>query len=78
MLPEFTEGLDRQLAEQETALGDLGESLDQMGDGLPAYADTTSRLLQTARLLLWLVAGIVCLHGVYLILSVRLGPEFSV
>ena len=78
MLPWFTDNLDRQLAQQEAALGDLGQSLDEMGDALPVYAATTSRTLEAARLLLWLVAAIVFLHGAYLVLSVRLGPRFSV
>lgn len=78
MLPWFTEHMDRQLAQQEDTLDDLGQSLDEVGDALPVYAQTTSRMLLSARLLLWLVAGIVGLHGGYLVLSARLGGQFSV
>jgi ABC-type transporter Mla subunit MlaD len=78
MLPWFTENLDRQLAQQEATLDDLGRSIDEVGDTLPVYAQTASRLTGTARLLLGLVAAIVGLHGGYLILSVRLGRPFSV
>lgn len=77
LLPQFTQNLDRQLAQQETALDDLGQNLDDVADVIPAYGNTTSNLVQTVRLLLWLVAGMVCLHGVYLVLSVRLGQGYS-
>jgi hypothetical protein len=52
--------------------------LEEVGDVLPAYAQTTSRLIQTGRVLAWLVAGIVGLHGCYLMLSVRMGRRYSV
>jgi uncharacterized phage infection (PIP) family protein YhgE len=77
MLPWYTEHMERQLAQQEDGLTELGQTLDEFGDTLPAAAQATSSILLTARLLLALVAGIVCLHGAYLILSSRLGPQFS-
>jgi hypothetical protein len=78
VLPLFLEGLDKQLQEQERGLGDLGHSIDDVGDALPAYAQATAGLVWTARLLAWLVALVVALHGAYLVLSVRLGQPFSV
>jgi septal ring factor EnvC (AmiA/AmiB activator) len=78
ILPLVTDQLDSRLDEEEQTLVDLGQSLEEVGDALPAYAITTSRLVQTGRLLAWLVAGIVGLHGCYLILSVRMGRRYSV
>ena len=43
----------------------------------PSYARTTTSLLQTARMLAWLVAGIIGLHGCYLLTGVRLGRRYS-
>jgi ABC-type transporter Mla subunit MlaD len=78
VLPLVTDQLDGRLDEEEETLADLGQSLQEVGDALPAYAHTTSRLIQTGRILAWLVAGIVGLHGWYLILSVRIGRQYSV
>ncbi|TMQ29152.1 MAG: hypothetical protein E6K70_26115, partial [Planctomycetota bacterium] len=73
MLPLITDQLDYRLDEEERTLTDLGQSLEEVGEVLPAYANTTSRLLWTGRMLVWLVASIVGLHGCYLALSSRLG-----
>jgi uncharacterized phage infection (PIP) family protein YhgE len=78
ILPLVTDQLDSRLDEEEWTLVDLGQSLEEVGTALPAYAQTASRLIQTGRLLAWLVAGIVGLHGCYLILSVRMGRRYSV
>jgi uncharacterized phage infection (PIP) family protein YhgE len=75
-LPQFTHHLDGQLGEQEQSFDDLGRSIDEVTAALPEYARTASRLVQATRLLLWLVAGIVGLHGAYLILSARLGRPY--
>jgi ABC-type transporter Mla subunit MlaD len=77
VLPLFLEGLDKQLQEQERGLGDLGRSIDDVGDSLPAYREATAGLVRMGRLLAWLVAAVVALHGTYLVLSVRLGKPFS-
>jgi hypothetical protein len=45
---------------------------------MPEYARATNGLVGTARLLAWLVAGIVALHGAYLLVRVRLGKGYSV
>jgi hypothetical protein len=77
LLPLLTDQLTHQLHEEEQSLDDLGQSIDEVGAVLPAYGQTTSRLVLLGRLLAWLVAGIVALHGVYLLLSVRMGRRFS-
>jgi hypothetical protein len=48
-----------------------------VSNALPVYATTAERMVQATRLLLWLVAGIVGLHAAYLIVSVRLGKQYS-
>jgi uncharacterized phage infection (PIP) family protein YhgE len=78
MLPLVTDQLDGRLEEEEQTLTELGQSLDEMGSILPAYARTTGQLLETGRLLAWLVAAIVGLHGCYLLTSVRMGRRYSV
>jgi ABC-type transporter Mla subunit MlaD len=78
ILPLVTDQLDNRLDEEEGTLAELGQSLGEVGDALPAYAQTTSRLIETGRVLAWLVAGIVGLHGCYLFLSVRMGRRYSV
>src|SRR5205807_1454344 len=69
MLPLVTDQLEGRLDEEEQTLADLGQSLDDVGRALPAYAHTTSRLVWAGRLLAWLVAVIVGLHGGYLTIS---------
>lgn len=78
ILPLVTDQLDNRLDEEEHTLADLGQSLEEVGGVLPAYAHTTSSLIQTGRALAWLVASIVGLHGCYLMLSVGMGRRFSV
>ena len=77
-MPLITDQLDGRLDEEEYTLAELGQSLGEVGNALPAYAQTTSRLVETGRALAWLVAGIVGLHGCYLMLSVRMGRRYSV
>jgi uncharacterized phage infection (PIP) family protein YhgE len=76
-LPLLTEQLEMELGDQEQALSNLGESIDDVGEALPAYARGASSILQTTRLLLVLMAAIFGLHGGYLMLSARLGRRFS-
>jgi chromosome segregation ATPase len=66
MLPLVTDQLDGRLDEEERTLMDLGRNLDDVGQALPAYAATASRLLVTGRLLAWLLAAILGLHGCYM------------
>ncbi|HLJ95708.1 MAG TPA: hypothetical protein VKU02_21205 [Gemmataceae bacterium] len=78
ILPLVTDQLDGRLDDEEHTLVDLGQSLEEVGGALPIYAQTAARLVQTGRILAWLVAGIVGLHGCYLMLSVRMGRRYSV
>lgn len=78
MLPLFTEQLECRLSEEEHALSELDQSFDEVRTMLPVYAKTTHRIFGAGRLLAWLVATFVALHGCYLILSARLGRRFSV
>jgi methyl-accepting chemotaxis protein len=77
LLPLFTQQLDTQLREQEKGLDDLSKSIDEVGESLPPTMQSTVQLMHTARLLVWLVAGIVGLHGLYLALSAKLGRAYS-
>jgi DNA repair exonuclease SbcCD ATPase subunit len=71
LLPVYLESLDRQLQEQEQGLGELGRGLDDVSAAIPEYAQATNNLVGTARLLAWLVAGIVLLHAAYLLVGAR-------
>lgn len=77
LLPLVTDQLDSRLDEEEQALEGLGQSLDEVQQGLPVFAQTAVRLVWIGRLLAWLTALIVGLHGCYLVLSARLGRRFS-
>jgi DNA repair exonuclease SbcCD ATPase subunit len=70
MLPLMTEHLEQQLSEQELALDELGQSIDDFNNVLPETGQQTVRMLETLRLLLFLVSAGVSLHGVYLILGI--------
>jgi uncharacterized phage infection (PIP) family protein YhgE len=70
-LPQFTHNLDGQLQQQEESFRQLGDSIDEVTAALPAYSRTASRFVQTTLLLLWLVAGAVGLHGLYLVVGCR-------
>lgn len=67
LLPDFTEQIDRQLAENEYALKDLGRSIHEVSASVPVYERTAVRLVETARVLLWLLGPIFALHGLYLV-----------
>ena len=78
LLPIYLESLDRQLAEQEQGLDELGQGLDDVSDVIPEYARATNGLVRTARLLAWLVTGIVTLHGAYLLAAARAGKDCAI
>jgi hypothetical protein len=78
LLPVFNEQLSSQLQEQDRALEDLGQSIEEVGDLLPVYGQTLQRILQAGRLLACLAALIVALHASYLILSVRIGRSYAI
>jgi hypothetical protein len=71
LLPLVSEQLDDQLDEEDQALADLGQGLAQVRGALPNYLNMTVRLFGIGRMLSWLLAGIVGLHGGYSILSAR-------
>jgi len=77
LLPLLTDQLDNRLDEEEHALQELESSLTEVQSVLPAYSRTTVHVVEAGRWLAWLFALVVCLHGVYLLLSVRLGRRFS-
>jgi hypothetical protein len=76
-LPLLTEQLEMELDDQEQALANLGDSIEDVNATLPGYGRTATQILQTTRLLLVLMAAIFGLHGAYLALSARLGRRFS-
>jgi uncharacterized phage infection (PIP) family protein YhgE len=78
LLPLISEQLDDQLDEEDQTLVDLGHSLDQVHGELPHYAKLAQHLFLAGRILAWLVAAIVGLHGCYVIVSARMGSRFSV
>src|SRR5947208_2925522 len=69
MLPLFVDQVSSQLDEEEYSLQQLGQSLDQVGDLFPAYEQTATSMVRTGRLLAWLVATIVAVHGVYALIA---------
>jgi hypothetical protein len=77
LLPLLTDQLDNRLDEEEQALNNLEQSLGDVQMVLPVYARTADHILLAGRWLAWLVAAIAGLHGIYLILSARLGRRFS-
>ncbi len=77
MLPLITDQLDGRLDDEEQTLSELGSGIEDVRNAIPSYARTTTRLLQTARILSWLVAGIIGLHGCYLLAGARLGRRYS-
>ena len=66
-----------ELDDQEAALTNLDDSINEVRESLPSFARGASRILQTTRLLLLLLAAIFCLHGGYLIAGARLGRRYS-
>jgi methyl-accepting chemotaxis protein len=68
-LPLLTEQLEMELDDQERALTNLDESIDDVRESLPSYARSATNILQTTRLLLLLMAAIFVLHGGYLIVD---------
>jgi hypothetical protein len=76
-LPLLTEQLEMELDDQEQALTNLDDSINDVREALPSVAKSASSILQTTRLLLVLMAAIFALHGSYLVLSARLGRRFS-
>ncbi|MGH7224738.1 MAG: hypothetical protein ACRELF_16065, partial [Gemmataceae bacterium] len=76
-LPLLTEQLEMELDDQEQALSNLDDSINDVHEALPSCARSASNILQTTRLLLLLMSGIFGLHGGYLIVGARMGSRFS-
>lgn len=76
-LPLVTEQLEMELDDQEIALTNLDDSINEVRESLPRFARGASNILQTTRLLLLLLAVIFGLHGGYLIADARLGRRYS-
>ncbi|HTU91597.1 MAG TPA: hypothetical protein VMF69_16055 [Gemmataceae bacterium] len=77
-LPLLSEQLEMELDDQERALTNLDDSINEVRDSLPGFARGASNILQTTRLLLLLLAVIFGLHGGYLIAGSRMGRRYSV
>lgn len=72
-LPLLTEQLEMELGDQERALTNLDDSINDVRETLPSLAGGASNILQTTRLLLLLLTAIFGLHGGYLIAGTRMG-----
>jgi ABC-type transporter Mla subunit MlaD len=78
-LPLFTQQLTTHLEEQERSLAELETSLDEVGDTIPAYRRNAVDVIGAGRLLGWLFAAMVGLHGAYVLqdgLRARTSPVF--
>jgi hypothetical protein len=75
LLPMMTDQLEGRLDEEDRTLVDLGQSLDEVQNALPVYAQAASRLCQAGRYLAWMVALIVGIHAAYLIAGARIHPQ---
>jgi ABC-type transporter Mla subunit MlaD len=63
MAPLFVEQVTTQLSEQEHSLSDLERSLDEVGDTIPPLRRSAVDVITAGRLLAWLMALVVGLHG---------------
>lgn len=77
-LPLLSEQLEMEVGDQERSLTNLDESINDVRESLPGFASGASKILQTTRLLLLLLAAIFVLHGGYLIVGSRMGRRYSV
>ncbi|MHB1426740.1 MAG: hypothetical protein ACYC3I_26590 [Gemmataceae bacterium] len=76
-LPLLTEQLESELDDQERALTNLDDSINDVREALPGFAHGASNILRTTRLLLLLLAVIFGLHGGYLIAETRMRRGIS-
>ncbi|MGE3806402.1 MAG: hypothetical protein AB7K24_17165 [Gemmataceae bacterium] len=67
LLPTLSRQLDSEVRDQALALEELEQSVDEFSGVIPHYASTTAQMVQTGRWLLWLVAAMAALHGLYLV-----------
>lgn len=64
--PELSAGLDNRLGEQAASMEQIRVGLSQVNRSLPQLEQSTINLFDTARWLLWLVAALIGLHGLYI------------
>ena len=69
VLPTVTDAFDTSLLEQEHALNELEEGLEQAKAALPTWSDQAIQLSQAGKLLAWLLAIVAGLHGVLQLIS---------
>ncbi|HLW65568.1 MAG TPA: hypothetical protein VKS79_09640 [Gemmataceae bacterium] len=69
MAPMLIQQIDTQMAEQQRSLTDLEKSLDDVGDSIPSYKRSAMDLVFAGRLLAFLFAGLVGLHGGFVAVS---------
>jgi hypothetical protein len=67
--PLLIQQIDTQMAEQQRSLTDLEKSLDDAGDSIPTYKRSAMDLVFAGRLLAFLFAGLVGLHGAFVTAS---------
>jgi hypothetical protein len=67
--PLLIQQIDTQMAEQQRSLTDLEKSLDDVGDSIPSYKRSAMDLVFAGRLLAFLFAGLVGLHGAFVTAS---------
>ncbi|MFL5339793.1 MAG: hypothetical protein ACJ8F7_06455 [Gemmataceae bacterium] len=67
MAPLFTEQVSSRLGEQEKSLNDLERSLDEVGDTIPAFRRSAVDVVTAGRILAWMMAAVVALHGAFLL-----------
>jgi methyl-accepting chemotaxis protein len=77
MVPLLAEQVSSQLGEQEQSLGDLEKSLDEVGESFPDIRRDAVDMLSAARVLASLFAGIVGLHGAFLLAENRKGKPLA-
>jgi DNA repair ATPase RecN len=70
-VPLLTEQLGQSLDHQEQSLTNLTNSVQEVADAIPAAGHTFTRLLQTTRVLLGLLALVFALHGLSLSVGAR-------
>ena len=72
LLPLFTDQLDSRLGQQEHALSQMEQGLSEVNGSLPQTAQTAGDLLAALRWLAVLVAGLIGLHGAYVLVESRI------
>jgi DNA repair ATPase RecN len=68
-VPLITDQVSIQLAEQEKSLRDLELSLDEAGETIPAFRQSSLDVLRAGRLLLAIVTIAIALHGLFLLVD---------